>query len=175
MNLARRILYRFVRPLVVTEQEERTLAWAHAAAPHAELIATKADLESAIAGYRDELTRVAAADIALDGIVRALEEPQRFMPDPGITPAEAKAWEAAITSEVGVKIDTAMINWTQQQCQAACAPVPTSEREYAAGFARGTVVAWQMAKTLSRLVLANEHQSETDATPAGADLEHPPP
>jgi hypothetical protein len=171
MNLARRLLYRVLRPLVVSEHEERTLAWAHAAAPHAELIATRADLEATIAGLRDELARTAAADIALDEIRRSLEQPARFLPDPEITPAEARAWEAMITGQLGVKIDTAMINWTQQQTQAACAQ-PSSQRDYACGFARGTVVAWQMAKTLSRLVLANEHASETDATTAGAGLEH---
>ena len=171
MNLARRILYRFLRPLVVTEHEERTLAWAHASAPHAQLIATREDLETAVAGLRADLARVAAQDIALDAFARALDKPQRFLPEPTITPADARAWEAFITGPLGVKIDTAMINWTQQQCQAACAN-QADDRAYAAGFARGTVVAWQMAKTLSRIVLAHEHASETDAATAGAGLEH---
>lgn len=171
MNLARRILYRFLRPLVVTAHEERTLAWAHAAAPHAQLIAKRIDLEAAIVGLRQQLAATAAADIALDEILRALEQPQRFMPDPGITPEEARAWESMMTGPLGVKIDTAMINWTQQQCQAACA-TQADNRDYAAGFARGAVVAWQMAKTLSRIVLAQQDASETDALTADAGLEH---
>jgi hypothetical protein len=171
MTLARRLLYRFVRPLVVTEHEERTLAWAHAAAPHAMLIDTRDDLEVAVNQLRLSLAQAAAADVALDEVRRALEQPQRFLPDPGITPAEARSWESVMTGPLGLKIDTAMINWTQQQCQAACA-TPSENRDYAAGFARGAVVAWQMSKSLSRIVLANEHGTETDATTAGADLEH---
>jgi hypothetical protein len=170
MNALRRIFHRIVRPLVVTEHEERTLAWAHAAAPHADLIAVRDDLEAAVAGLRRQLRETAEADVALDEILRALEQPQRFLPDRPITHNEAKDWAAFIAGPLGVKIDTAMINWTQQQCQAACA-AQKDNRDYAAGFARGTVVAWQMAKTLSRIVLAQEDTSETDATTADAGLE----
>jgi hypothetical protein len=171
MNLARRIFYSFLRPLVVTEHEERTLAWAHAAAPHAQLIASRADLEAAVDGLRAQLARAAAADVTFDEIRRALEQPQRFLADPGLTLEEAKQWQSVLSSEIGLKIDVSMINWTQQQCQAACATT-RDNRDYAAGFARGTVVAWQMAKSLSRLVLAQQDASETDAATAGAGLDH---
>jgi hypothetical protein len=171
MKSLRRAIHRFVRSLVVTPREEAALAWAHSAAPHAELIAERADLLAAIEEYRRALAAAAAADIALDEVRRALEHPQRFLPTPEITPAEARSWEAFMTGPLGVKIDTAMINWTQQQTQAACLPGQT-QRDYAAGFARGAVVAWQMAKTLSRLVLANEHTPETDSSTAEAGLEH---
>lgn len=166
----RKILAAWLRGLVVTEHEEQTLCWAHSAAPHAKLAAERADLEAAIDGLRRQLAKTAAQDIVADCIVRAIGEPQRYMPDPGLTPLEAQTWEQVLTSQVGIKVDTAMINWTQQQCQAAVA-TQADDRAYAAGFARGTVVAWQMAKTLSRIVLANQHDPEPDATTADAGLE----
>ena len=102
--------------------------------------------------------------------IRSLEKPYRWMPDKQLTPAEGKQWEAFVGSPLGTKIDQCIINWAAQQAQAAIA-APADQIQTAAGFARGCMAGWQLAKTLSRLVATEGDNSETDATTTAAGLD----
>jgi hypothetical protein len=118
--------------------------------------------------------RLAKKDRVARTIVAAVMAPQRYLPDEPLTAKECEAWEGILVSPVGVKIDTAMINFCQQQAQAACA-VAADQLPHAAGVARGCLIGWQMAKTLSRIANAQDGDTETDPTTAQAGLaQHQP-
>jgi hypothetical protein len=104
-------------------------------------------------------------------LINALNEPYRWQPDEHLTKAEGEQWGAFIASPMGVKIDVCMLNWAQQQAQAAIG-APADQIQHASGFARGCMASWQMAKTLSRLAAAQGDKSESDATTAAANLDH---
>lgn len=103
-------------------------------------------------------------------IVAALDKPDRWMPDPIITPTEAQQWGSLLASPLMLKLDVAMINWTQQQAQTAIG-APASEMIAAGKFALGCRAGWQMAKTLSRLAAAEGSEPEDDASPAASRLD----
>lgn len=104
-------------------------------------------------------------------VVQALDAPDRFLPDPALTPAEAEQWGAMLQSPLMLKIDTAMINWTQQEAQRAIG-FPTAELARQAGYAMGCRAGWSMAKTLSRLPVAKDEQTGAEATTPAEGLEH---
>ncbi|WP_043586940.1 hypothetical protein [Geminisphaera colitermitum] len=115
---------------------------------------------------RSLLTRDEAA------LLDSLSHPYRWMPDNPLTGREGEEWEHFITgSELGRKLDVAMVNWAQQQAQTAIA-APAGQIEHAAGFARGCMAGWQFAKTLSRIAATDAASSEPDATTAAAGFEH---
>lgn len=104
-------------------------------------------------------------------LVQSLDAPDRFMPDVPLTAKEAEQWGQLLATPLMLKVDTAMINWTQQQAQVALG-VPTPEVVRQAGFAMGCRAGWNMAKTLSRLPVANDEQSGATATTPATGLEH---
>lgn len=104
-------------------------------------------------------------------LLNSINQPYRWQPDEHLTKEEGEKWAAFITSQMGVKIDVCMVNWAQQQAQAAVG-APADQIQQASGFARGCMASWQMAKTLSRLAAAQGDKSETDATTAAANLDH---
>lgn len=107
-------------------------------------------------------------------LVEAMERPDRFLPDVTITKSDADHWQAALTSPVGVKVDTAMINWIQQQAQRAIG-APGAEVLAGAKFALGCRAGWEMGKTISRLAAAPRSEFEEDAPTAAAHLaQHQP-
>ncbi|EIQ00737.1 hypothetical protein OpiT1DRAFT_05292 [Opitutaceae bacterium TAV1] len=116
------------------------------------------------------LRRLLTADEAM--LFDSLQKPYRWMPDAPMTSKEGEEWERfLVASELGRKLDIAMVNWAQQQAQVAIG-APADQVAGAAGFARGCMAGWQMAKTLSRLAATDGGNSEPDATTAAAGLEH---
>lgn len=103
-------------------------------------------------------------------ILESMERPERFRPDIPITKEDADAWESALRSPVGLKVDTAMVNWLQQQAQRAIG-APSPEVVAGAKFALGCRAGWEMAKTISRLAVAQNSESEEDAPTAAAALD----
>jgi hypothetical protein len=159
-----------LRSLVVSEHEEQVLAATHSAAPHAELRRQKAELEFHIAILEHRTRELEKTEPVLVLLKEALQAPHRWLPDVALTAQEAREWGAMIQSPLGLKIDTAMINFCQQQAQEAIAQ-PPDRIQHAAGVARGCVVAWQLAKTLSRIANAEVGHTESDLTTAEAGLD----
>ena len=159
-----------LRSLVVSAHEEQVLAAAHSAAPHAELRRQKAELEFHIAVLEHRERDLEKTEPLLVDLKKALQHPHRWMPDEPLTTREAREWSSLFSSPLGLKIDTAMINFCQQQAQEAIAQ-PPDRITHAAGVARGCVIAWQLAKTLSRIANVEVGPSESDPTTAEAGLD----
>jgi hypothetical protein len=127
----------------------------------------------------DERTLV---DADRDTVLRAMLSPEawrlvesarragRYQPAPTITQEDAEAWETAMRSEVGLKVDTAMINWLHELAQRAISAAPADVLAEAK-FALGCRAGWEMGKSISRLAAAQSSAPEDDAT-AAPDLEH---
>jgi hypothetical protein len=159
-----------LRSLVVTDYEEHVLAAAHSAAPHAELLKRRTQLIDHVTVMEKRERELMNSEPLLKDIKKALQEPSRWLPDVALTATEAREWGVMIQSPMGIKIDTAMINFCQQQAQEAIAQ-PPDRIQHAAGVARGCVVAWQLAKTLSRIANAEVGHTESDLTTAEAGLD----
>lgn len=160
-----------LRSLVVTRREEQIIEDSYRAAPHADLIRLRAFIENDIEALKIELAALSQTEMALGEIYDAIRNPARWMPDEPLTVGEATEWGNMLTGPLGIKIDTAMINFCAQQAQEAIAQTP-DRIQHAAGVARGCVISWQLAKTLSRMANANVGRTETDPTTAQAGLEH---
>lgn len=105
-------------------------------------------------------------------VVQTLEAPDRFQPDPEITPAEQAAWGNLLASPVLLKVDVAMINLCQQQAQRAILATP-DRLPFEAGVAWGMRTAWQLAKSISTMSGAEAGKSENQPTATdGAGLDH---
>lgn len=104
-------------------------------------------------------------------LIRALRAPDRWQPDPEITPEEADMWAGLLRSPLMQKIDVAMVNMAQQQAQIAIHETPQNVSR-AAGYAAGFRGGWQMAKSISTLVSAKTGETEKGADTATAGLEH---
>lgn len=104
-------------------------------------------------------------------VVKALDQPDRWMPDAGLTAIEAEAWASLLRTPLLLKIDHAMINWMQQEAQRALL-APQEHLARQAGMALGCRAGWEMAKTLSRLAAATGDQTEPTAPTAAATLDH---
>ena len=103
-------------------------------------------------------------------VTLAMDRPDRWQPDQPLTEDEMKNWAAFLASPLGLKIDTAMVNFCQQEAQRAL--FATAENlPKQVGVALGVRAGWEMAKTLSRLGAAESAQSEPTAT-APATLAH---
>ena len=161
-------LRKFLRNLVLTAAERTVLE--RDARQNREMQDERLQIMQRTLELHRQFEREDRADHLAQSLRLAFLQPQRWMPDPEISASEATQWGNVITGPLGVKIDTAMINWCQQQAQAACA-APAEQIIAAAGFARGCVVSWQMAKTLSRIANANVGTTETDPDTAKAGLE----
>lgn len=135
------------------------------------LVAERADIIADIRALGERQVRLAKQDRVAHMIVEALRAPQRFMPDVALTADEAKSWGAMMTGPLGVKIDTAVLNFCQQQAAAAVA-APADQLAHSAGVARGCLIGWQLAKTLSVLSNTDVGTHETDPDTARAGLEH---
>lgn len=159
-----------LRSLVVSAHEEQVLATAHSAAPHAELERKRDDLVFHVSVLQRRARDLERTDSVLHLLTKALQEPHRWMPDEPLTTREAREWSSLFSSPLGLKIDTAMINFCQQQAQEAIAQ-PPDRITHAAGVARGCVIAWQLAKTLSRIANVEVGPSESDPTTAEAGLD----
>lgn len=159
-----------LRSLVVSAHEEQVLAAAHSAAPHAQLIREEMGLRQMVDLHKARIASLELREPILRDIVGALRSPHRWMPDEPLTTREAREWSSLFSSPLGLKIDTAMINFCQQQAQEAIAQ-PPDRITHAAGVARGCVIAWQLAKTLSRIANVEVGPSESDPTTAKAGLD----
>jgi hypothetical protein len=159
-----------LRSLVVSEHEEQVLAAAYSAAPHAELIREEMRLHQLVELHKTRIANLEKTESVLIQLKEALQAPHRWLPDVALTATEAREWGVMIQSPLGLKIDTAMINFCQQQAQEAIAQ-PPDRIQHAAGVARGCVVAWQLAKTLSRIANAEVGHTESDLTTAEAGLD----
>lgn len=102
-------------------------------------------------------------------VLDAMDCPIKWMPDPAITSDEAKTWGNLLRSPLLMKIDTAMVNYSQQQAQTAIMG-PAAELPKLAGFALGVREGWQMAKRLSVLLATKAEQSE-DGDEGAPDLD----
>lgn len=100
-------------------------------------------------------------------ILDAVATAQKYAADPSVTKEDAEAWAAALRTPVGLKADTAMINWLHQQAQQALMQ-PTAELVASAKFALGCRAGWEMGKSILRLAGANSGKSEE----AGDDTAH---
>lgn len=103
-------------------------------------------------------------------VVQALDRPDRWQPDQALTPDETKAWAETLSSPIGLKIDTAMVNFCQQEAQRALL-APQDQLPKQVGIALGIRAGWEMAKTLSCLGEAELAQPEPTGT-APATLDH---
>lgn len=104
-------------------------------------------------------------------MVDVLEAPDRWQPDVQINETDGNAWAGALKTEVGVKIDTAMINMAQQEAQRAVhVPAELSVRQ--AGFAAGFRASWTMAKSLSTIAGTDAGKPEETADTGAANLAH---
>jgi hypothetical protein len=159
-----------LRSLVVSEHEEQVLTAAHSAAPHAELIREEMRLHQLVELHVTRIASLEQIEPILRDVHYALRHPHRWMPDEPLTTREAREWSSLFSSPLGLKIDTAMINFCQQQAQEAIAQ-PPDRITHAAGVARGCVIAWQLAKTLSRIANVEVGPSESDPTTAEAGLD----
>lgn len=106
-----------------------------------------------------------------DALIAALRAPDRWQPDPVITPSEAKQWGELLQTPLMLKIDVAMVNMAQQQAQAATQTTP-DRITYAAGVAWGYRAAWQVAKSISTMTGAEAGKPETDSDTALPGLDH---
>lgn len=104
-------------------------------------------------------------------LLEAMEAPDRWQPDVALTKEDAEAWEQTLHTPLLVKIDHAMINWSQQEAQRVLV-APAHDLARQAGFALGVRTGWQMAKSLSRMVAAEGDRSEPTAPTAAATLDH---
>jgi hypothetical protein len=104
-------------------------------------------------------------------ILEAVETARRFAADPEVSKEDAEAWEKALRTPVGLKADTAMINWLHQQAQAALMERPDALVAQAK-FALGCRAGWEMGKSILRLVAAKSDASEDAADTAAATLDH---
>lgn len=102
---------------------------------------------------------------------QAIRTAHRYTADPVVTKEDAEAWEQALRTEIGLKADLAMINWLHQQAQAAL-QAPTAEVVASAKFALGCRAGWEMGKSILRLAVAHNGESETDGSTAGRPLAH---
>lgn len=162
----KRIFTPFVRALrrAVLSPAERELLGRADAAQH---------LAAQIAVGEVRLRWLAATEANGRALLAGLSAPHRWMPDEPITREEALAWEAFILSPLGRKLDLAMIQWAQQQAQDAVAR-PGEQLAHSAGFARGCMAGWQMAKTLSRLAQDAMSPEPDDATARAGLAQHQP-
>lgn len=87
------------------------------------------------------------------------------------TPGEISDWGRLLRSEFGQKLDLTMCNWCTQRAWQAT-QCPPGEIERAAGFALGAKVAWETAKSISRLGEAHSSETESGASTAAQDLAH---
>jgi hypothetical protein len=107
-------------------------------------------------------------------LLEAVGQAQVYRPDPQLSQEDAEAWEAALRSPVGLKVDTAMINWLHQLAQRAIA-MPSAEVLAEAKYALGCRAGWEMAKSIPRLAAAPSSKPEDDASTAAAPLaQHEP-
>lgn len=107
----------------------------------------------------------------LHRVVQTLEAPDRYQPDPEITPAEQAAWGNLLASPVLRKVDVAMINHCQQQAQRAILSAP-ERLAFECGTAWGMRAAWQLAKSISTMTGTDAGKSEHQPATDGASLEH---
>lgn len=92
-------------------------------------------------------------------ILEAVETARRFATDPEVSKEDAEAWEKALRTPVGIKADTAMINWLHQQAQQALM-APSAELVASAKFALGCRAGWEMGKSILRLAGAQSGKPE---------------
>jgi hypothetical protein len=146
----------------VTGAEARDLAAQLAAAEqHVKILR---DLNANLA---ERTTRTAEED----ALIAALRAPDRWQPDPAITPSEARQWGELLQTPLMLKIDVAMVNMAQQQAQAATQSTP-DRIIYAAGVAWGYRAAWQVAKSISTMTGAEAGKPETNSDTALPGLDH---
>ncbi|WP_404422932.1 hypothetical protein [Nibricoccus sp. IMCC34717] len=104
-------------------------------------------------------------------ILESVKRPYRWIPDPTFDRGEIADWRRLLGTSFGLKIDTAMVNWCQQRAQMAV-QAPAGEIEKMAGFALGARVAWETAKSISRMDEAHSSSSEPEASTVAEGLEH---
>lgn len=104
-------------------------------------------------------------------VIDALEMPQRWMPQPDITKAEAEEWGKVLASPVLRRIDAAMINRVCDEAQRVLI-VPVAEMPKQAGYALGFRHAWELAKSISTIGAAEGTKAEATADTGAENLEH---
>lgn len=127
----------------------------------------------------EEQTLLAASDASLlrallndheYRLLQAARAAAHYQPEPEITEEDARAWEEALRTPVGLKVDTAMINWLQTEAQRAIA-AQSSEVLASAKYALGLRAGWEMAKSLPRLAAAQSSKPEDSAPTAAPGLD----
>jgi len=104
-------------------------------------------------------------------LLEAIETARRYAADPEVTKEDAEAWEKALRTPVGLKADTAMINWLHQQAQQALM-APSAELVASAKFALGCRAGWEMGKSILRLAGAHSGNPEEPSDTARQLLAH---
>jgi hypothetical protein len=104
-------------------------------------------------------------------VLAAVRAAQGYQVDPAVTKEDAEAWEALLRAPLGLKADTAMINWLHGQAQQALL-APTAEVLASAKFALGCRAGWEMGKSILRLAAAHSGESGQGDDTAELPLEH---
>ncbi len=103
-------------------------------------------------------------------LIKALEAPTTFKAFAPLTVEEVRHWESLIKTPGFIRIDEAMYDWLNTIAQEAIASAP-GEVLAKAKFAYGCRAAWETAKRISRMPIAEDEHPEDKPPTAGEILE----